>query len=519
MDFFRANGIYTGALADRNVYEVKEALDFLVRFMTDNEVKGVVSDYLSDTTNFNDGLLYILTGEELRLKDQDAPDVSFEDLFRNLRRTHNLSFAFEKINGDTVMRIEEQEFFFDQTESLTIRNIKDLELSTDKDRLFSHLELGNETSTTGSFPTDVRFFVFVEEQYAIQGRSIVDRVLDLKNDFITDTNVFMDIVENNNDGFDDDILIVQGEAGGVLALQFATPVVHYNTGFKNSEIVNRFLNGIPNSIAKFLTVDSTKCLIGATGQNIISTPSGSFVSAQLLYTNETPPFFDSGNNFVSTPDIDGNLSYYLIPFPDLFSFRSNNNFSINFVRKTAPFVDIDDANDANLTIIFNINRFSNDLTTLLETVTITKSFILNTDNKLEVLGAGVLNTPIVNIDETISFNSLLGNKIAVSIQTFIINANALDTFTMDFLDTSEFSCLGSQEDGGVFTVINPEDYRAQIYKFKKNVSLSEIGIVRDFPFQKIRINEGSNPLEDRSTWIKRLSLNLETSEATFELIT
>lgn len=518
MDFFRENGTYTGNLADRKVYEVKATLDFLVRFMTDDEVKGVVSSYLSDISNFNQGLLYILTPKELRLKDQDAPDVSFEQVFKNLQRTHNLSFAFEKdSNGDPVMRVEDQEFFFDTTEALEIRDIKNLELSTNSDKVFSHLEVGNEISTTGAFPTDVRFFVFKEEQYAIQGKSVFNSPLDLKNDFITDTNVFMDIIENNNDEYDDEILIVEGHFQGIEALRFPSPVFHYNEGFRNNEIINRFLNGIPNSVAKFLTAPSTTCLIGANTQALLTAPV-SITSAQLLFTNESSPFFDSGSNYVSTPDINNNLSYYLVPFDDTFGFRYNINFDINFERKTV-FTTPDEANDASLRIEIKAIRLTNDFNTVLQSIDETRFYLLNSDNNLEIVGQGALNTSIVNFDRTVSFNPLLGEKIIIAIVIRILNTNSLNSFTMDMLPSSDFGCLGSQGDGGVFQVIEPSDYRAQLYKFIKNVSLSDIRKILVNPFKKVIANPGSDTNEDRSTWVKSLTYNLETSEATFENIT
>ena len=116
------------------------------------------------------------------------------------------------------MRIEDLAFFYQATNSLTIRNIKDLEVTINRDKLFSRIDIGNETSTTGSFPSANNNFwqVFKKEDYYIAGRSNSDTILDLTTDFITDSNVIEDVFVNANTSYDDDVFIVVGDGVHVM---------------------------------------------------------------------------------------------------------------------------------------------------------------------------------------------------------------------------------------------------------------------------------------------------------------
>jgi len=524
MDFFKTAPAAFNVL-NRNVYLVTDVLDYLVRYMTDDQVKGIVSTYLTTASNFNDGLLYIITGKEMRLQNQDAPDVSFDQIFRDLKNIHNIGLSFETdVNGDPVMRIEEQEYFFEQSEALTIRNIKDLEQLTDKKRLFSTIDIGNQTFTTGKYPTDVRYFVFRDEQYVLQGRSAFDRTLDLTTEIITDTNVFIDIVENNNDEYDDDVLLLEGEVSGIRALRYGSgPNHYYNDGMTNDKIIQRYLNGIPNSIAKYLTADSTTCEVTLPGDVVLmsvplNAPQQYSPLAQTtpaLFVNET---FDTGANYVNTPDVNNNFSYYLIPFDDDYSFEVKVPFKItfNYSSNTDPAVKpLQALIDIKLVLARVDNGFLNILESVDSPIT---TFLMDKDDVLKTIIGAPIGTDTIILSHSHTFASLLGEKITYALVVDIDNADGIDSINIQALGSSTYKCLGSQDDGGVYQVINPEDYRARLYKFQKNVSLGDIGGVIRNPFRKIRINEGSDTASDKTAWGKRITYKLETSEATFELI-
>ena len=260
IDFFKANGDYPPTEL-RRVWLLKDALDFMVRFMTDDTVKGVQSDYLDDTANFDGYLPYITTGESIRLANSDAPNISFSELMTFLQRTHDLTFDFVTVSGDIVMRIEERAFFFQSDITDTFRDLMDLTVNIDAQKIASHLEVGNNTTAdSGNCSLTTRFFSFQKEDYALRGKGNVDKLIDLKTDFVTDSNVIEDIVNNASDDYDDNIVIVQ--SNGTLATKFTSTDYcsndpYYNANFTNDKIINRSIGAIPNSITKYLGAAST----------------------------------------------------------------------------------------------------------------------------------------------------------------------------------------------------------------------------------------------------------------------
>ncbi|MGR3221241.1 MAG: hypothetical protein ACUZ8H_15710 [Candidatus Anammoxibacter sp.] len=532
MDFFVTTGAnpgsylaLDGALIDRDVFRVVDVLDFLVRFMTDDEVKGITSTYLANTTNFNGGLLYMTTGELIRLDSGEPPVISFKQLFTFLRKTHNISFVIETdSNGDPVMRIEDKEFFFETTTSFTRNDINDLELSVDKQKLFSHLQIGNTESQTGSFPTNVRFFVFQEEDYVILGKGNIDKSLDLRTNYVTDSNTIEDIVLNDNDDFDNDIFIIEGNSAGTQAIQTLVGAdYHYNDDLTNDKIVNRYLNSIPNSVAAYLTADSTRANIGLNSNFLITSGSQDLRSntyERLPFIIESGDFYDSGNNFQDTYDGNGRRSYYNVPFTDDFSFGYTLPLVIDFpttLDQTA-YVQI---------LVFMIRLDSTfNLSNVLDQTNLIKNFYINTQQgffeSFDFSTGNFVNqitAPIVLQDDA-TYSCSLGDVIFVGLTISIQYQSA--PFDLDISlnqSGSLFRCEGSQDDGGVFKVFKPEDYRALIYKFKKNTNFTDFNTLTTQSLRRIRFNEGSNPALDKLAWIDKINHKVETSETDYQLIT
>ncbi len=525
LDFFlTTSGTYTGSLADRDVFKVLDVLSFLVRFMTDNIVKGITSNYLNDTTNFNGGFLYITTGELIRLDAGEPPVVSFRDVFTFLRKTHNISFVIEAdINGDPIMRIEEKEFFFEQATSFSVRDIKDLDLQVDKQRLFSHLQIGNKESQTGRFPTNVRFFVFKEEDYVILGKGNTDKALDLRTDFITDSNTIEDIVVDNNDEFDNEIFIIEGNVAGTQAIKTALGGdFHYNNDLTNDKIVNRYLNSIPESVAAYLTADSTSANIGLSSSFLLSSGNIDRINTheRVPFIIESGIFFDTGGNYRQTFDSNGRRSYYIIPFTDDFSFSytlplvltfpSTSNLQIAFVE-----------------ITMDLLRFDSAFSALLDSVKLEKRFFIDTQqngiftnidsNTGQLIGQ--LIEPII-LQDSATFACNFGDVVFLSAVVLVSYNTAPFNLDISFNQTgSVFRCDGSQDDGGVYKVFKPQDYRALIYKFRKNTNFTDFNTLLSQSLRRIVFNEGSNPALDKLAWIDKIDYKVETSETDFQLTT
>ena len=517
LDYFIANGTYQ-TLANRRAYLLKDALDFMVRFMTDDTVKGIQSDYLDDTANFDGYLPYITTGEAIRLANSDAPNVSFSELMTFLQRTHDLTFDFVTVSGEIVMRIEDRAFFFQSDVTDTFRDLTDLSLNVDAQKIASHLEVGNNTTAdSGNCSLTTRFFSFQEEDYALKGKGNVDKLIDLKTDFVTDSNVIEDIVTNlGDDEFDDNIVIVQATA--TLAAKFinadycsADP--YYNANFTNDKIIDRNLNAIPNSITKYLTAATTPAKAEISQATILDTNATGFVGMPddiltdvVRYIN--PLEFDSevydlGNNYdPNLPD-----TFYDVPFTGNFSFQAN-------VYASLQLTEIWNTSFAtSISFSIEIRRWNSTFTQMKESVKsgeITVGF--TSLYEMKFLNRSVQTTMSCDTSDRVNvlvvFRVHAGTtNVKTIIATIIKNANL--TF---------FECLGAEDDAGTYKVFDPNSFKARLYKFRKNVSLQRSDNIRENTRSSFIINELSDTTLDKTVWIEEVVNNVETGETSFTMI-
>ncbi len=528
MDYFAPNGSFT-PIRLRKMYRYKDALDFLVRFMTDDLVKGVQSAYLDDVNNFGGAsLLYLTTGEGVRVANPTAPNISFSQLITFLSKTHDLTFDFvTDSNGDPVMRIEEREFFFGATNSDTIRDIVDLTVEIDETKIGSHIEIGNNnTFPTGNCSATARFFSFQSEDYGLGGKGNIDNLIDLKTDFITDSNVIEDIVANNNDSFEDDIVVVMGNVSGAQATRFQSTQYcsnnfFYNLEFTNDNIINRTLSAIPGSVVKFLQGGTTPAKI-TRGLDELFT----------IFTFPTPPLifdafqqsipitidnlisfvdvvYDVGSNYVTTPQ-----TFYEVPFEGTFSFEATvvATFSIIRIFKDDQFAVV--AAEYRIAI----ERRDASLTILKEQVLsspISAQFFQQIGEPQSPL---FTRRKVRTVQATMDCDT--SDRIVVRVlHTSVSSANVLElAVNVPPLPSSFFKCLGAAEDNGVFKVFDPLVFRARQYKFQKNLPLTRTDNIRANSRSSIIINELSDISLDKTTWIEEMRNNIETGVTQFTTI-
>lgn len=253
---------YSSAKTGREVYRVYDTLRFLIDYMTDGTV-GFESDY------FNTGegqYTYITTGLIASTGAGTAPNISYEDFFNELNKLFNIGFAIEESGGNPVIRIENITALFNSTTTAVFNNVNSLKLSTDIDVLYASVRVGDSNHTKADdLPTfsgfpDIRFLSFDEEDYTVVGECSEDKVLDLVSDWVIDSNTIQDIVGNGNDDFDEDILFIQVDSGLTTTENGIDPTnpttqtyFPYNAILNNKSKIERWFEGIPNSIAKYLS--------------------------------------------------------------------------------------------------------------------------------------------------------------------------------------------------------------------------------------------------------------------------
>ena len=535
------------SLSNRRAYLLKDALDFLVRFMTDDEVKGVQSAYLDDTDNFDGYLPYITTGQSIRQESQDAPNVSFSEVMTFLQKTHDLTFDFVTVSGDIVMRIEEKAFFFQATSVDTFRELTDLTVNIDAQKIASHLEVGNNTTANvGNCSTTTRFFSFQKEDYALSGKGNVDKLIDLTTDFITDSNVLEFIVVNlSNDTYDDDIVIVQAHYSSGLSkyiafafqsIYYCSNDYYYNASFTNDKIIDRNLNAIPNSLSKYLTSATAPAQIGLTanktlfsGQNLFSNPT-LYTRQRARFDDESPPYYDLGGTYFTTPDPQGNSHYYEVPFVSDYSFSYklailiNADISIGYGTGYEPEYDQIWLYKFEIYIQLQDGSFNVDDEIKKEVLVKSEPTSQGT-SLLRYQGVGgnyILDNILIIEDATTFLNVAQSSRVSLKIDMTIEAQTSQPKnggFTMTLLEpTTVFMCGGASSDAGVYKDFDPNSFKARLYKFQKNVSLQRSDNIRDNSRSSVIINELSDTSLDKTVWIEEMVNNVETSETSFTMI-
>ncbi len=532
LDYFIANGTYQ-SLTLRRAYLYKDALDLLVRYMTDDEVKGVQSVYLDDVNNFGGAALpYITNGVSINSASNTAPNVSFSELIIFLSKTHDLTFDFvTDTNGDPVMRIEEREFFFSSSSSETFRDLTDLTVEIDKLKISSHIEVGNNnTFPSGNCSSTTRWFSFQKEDYALRGKGNVDNLIDLTTDFITDSNVIEEIVVNSTTDWEDNIFVVLGNTAGTEATKFQSTAYcsnsfFYNLEFTNDNIVSRQLNALPESVTKYLVGGTTpsKAKTGAQFIETIAEVSPLVIINPIginVLLNFTDPIYDIGSNYLSNPSTINGIpvpTFYDVPFEGVFSFFAEvtTNFAITDFPGSAG-----DTPNVTITYKMSIERWNAAFTVLKESqssVIIQLSF--GHGQAFEDFPQVALNFRTRVRSLSITMNCDVSDKIVVRVFYTVVAGE--DIFKVKAFippGNANFKCLGADEDTGVFKVFDPNSFRARRYKFEKNLPLTQSDNIRNNARSSIVINELSDTTLDKITWIEEMVNNIETGTTSFTTI-
>lgn len=319
----------TNNLSKENMimWSVFEAFQYLISFMSDGKLFFESDYFLTGDGSSN----YLTTGEILRtnpasLSEDTAPFISFEDLFENMHRLHNISFTI--VRGNTV-KIEPLNDLKEIQTQLQIKGVDVVKTGVDNSTLYAKIVCGDpndEPFPLGSLPS-VRFDTFAEEEFHLLTESNISESLEITlQDYIVSSNVIEDIIENGTDDNDDEIFLIDTI---VTASELRTTNTnwldlgdfYYNRSFTNRDTINRYFGSLPASIAQFLG-DSTDGFLVTTPESaggiseVISPVAGDTRTFIPYPTSiDTPlPLFNDGGNFDTT------ALEYNIPFNGIYSF-------------------------------------------------------------------------------------------------------------------------------------------------------------------------------------------------------
>lgn len=388
IEFFDPSAAWLTYLATtRTGYKIFDCFEFIVSYISDGTV-----DFKSDLLSNEYDNWMLFNGKEVRSGGGDgfSVEVSFKELFQQVNKKTNISFAIEPSDGvnDFRVRIEETAYFEQDNAILQLDNVSGIGMSFNKSEIYSNVEIGSasfEDDVNLTYPP-IAFKTFKEENYTILGDCNVDRTLNLVSKYIIDTNIIEDSIVNNEDRYDKKIFLIvtdgskavkykeygalvaegtntlylanklvdvsspfgsvttndfvtnldTGLTAGVTAVttntlsltadifpvpsanyQVKAPPYNYNNPLTNFEVIGRFLGGLPNSVAKYLSTAATANFRATnTLWNNIAIPSTTF---PFPYDDDsTPPNFDDGGNYDTT------TGEYTVPASGLFGFEAQN---------------------------------------------------------------------------------------------------------------------------------------------------------------------------------------------------
>ena len=225
--------------------------------MTDGQV-GFKSDLFSG--DYYNWMLF--NGKEIRQGTGGGGgfqlEVSFKELFIELHKKTNLSFAIEPspvgYANQFQLRLEETDFFEQNDAIVTLDNVAEILMSFNKDELYSDVNIGSKSFDDDivlSYPP-LNFKAFKEENYTIAGQCNIDKTLKLVSEYIIDTNIIEDILVNGVDKYDKKTFIVITD--GVKAIKYKEYDAPISTGTDTSGTVNKLIDSTANFIGDGVSV-------------------------------------------------------------------------------------------------------------------------------------------------------------------------------------------------------------------------------------------------------------------------
>jgi len=215
VDMFNpTTGLYT---ITRKMYDVVEVLEWLVAWMSDNELT-FQSDFLNALPN--DEKLAIIQGEGIRTSTiQNNIEISFQGLVDELSKQFRLTLF---IDAGNVVRLENDDDLFDPTvittiEEYTTSDGNTLTVEADANKLYGAVILGSEETkvfngSTNSLPNVNRFW-FRKSTFSIEGQCQTGAKLDLVKQYVVDHNTIEEILVSLDETHQDDLFFIQYTAG------------------------------------------------------------------------------------------------------------------------------------------------------------------------------------------------------------------------------------------------------------------------------------------------------------------
>lgn len=512
--FIPATGIDLGTT--RKGVFIYDAFRYLIDFMTDGLV-GFESDYLNYTLNTslrNAKNMMLFLGSELRVPSQSKTvNISFNDLFKEVDKKYPIGFTIIKgSDGRPTVKIEEAEYFYNSGSSINIEYITDLEESFDNEQLYSNVLFGGTTAdynaSIHSFG-QVKFLGFKEEEYFLTGECNIDKALDLKGDYITDTNIIEELIYTNtsNDSYDEESFFIEVTTPistntalfGISYTTLSLPL-YYNPNLTNNKVAERY--NLQGNIAQYLGGNDVGFRASTTFSYYFANHTNPNSSTPVVSQSSTVkvPF----NDATTAPNYNTAGQYNTTTY----RYTSPQDGQYNFGAVFTISADTPTGDPLDLNRIWNVTmkfRRYNSSNTLLE------------DNWIP----NIINTTGGGIETQVGVGSNLlflanGDYVEMWVTIKSIPKNYLIASNAQFYIAGEFYTEATVTGGGIYEESEPKDYFVSKLQFNKPLSYEQYKILKlDLSKSLIVNHDGTTNV---TAWIRKLDRKFSTGECKFELI-
>lgn len=241
------------ALADCKCYRIMDVLQFILSWISDNEI--TLQSNLLDTSS-----MMITTGAAIKtLGDDPSIVLNFEDVINELNKKYRIGFKMGVDTSNNITFIlESADDFFTTDNILNANDVINVITKADKKSLFAAVKVGSEITEDGpvyAFPENANYYGFKVEQFQSTGQCNNDTVVDLVSKWGYSSNA-IEAQLTGSDDFDDNIFVIESEnidtalfTANAIANSlpnYSATERYYNIGFNNIAVVRNlygFIHG------------------------------------------------------------------------------------------------------------------------------------------------------------------------------------------------------------------------------------------------------------------------------------
>lgn len=452
----------TYAYTRNNVYTVYDCFDFLVNFMSDGQMTFASPFFGSG----GDGEFVVcVSALHLSLNTDVHPYMSFYELFTNLDKIFNLSIYIDYSGANPQMIIDKTDELYTDTLLTTFSDVTDLTVNFDKELFFSSIDIGSEQTqeqgTSFAFP-DANFLGFKKEKYYITGQCNMDRTLNLVNDFIIDSNAIQDMLDNQNDTYDETVVLIQSDLPtndrATQNENVAGTGRVYNLAFNNYTKSLNYLGAIPNDLVLYISND-------ANGAQATKSPTYALSSGDIIHGTE---IYDPAGNYSTV------TGRFTCPA------GASGAYSFTFSFTGLNYTGTLGSNAGSL----KLQRYSSGAV-LLQEITL-NSFTHN----IVVIGFGGF-TGVFSLEPG----------------DYVIPVGVAGLTSTTYFDTSTFTIDYIDVEGGTYQTYDSNDYKVMNVSFETPLTFDDFEDIKNNIVQKIKVVSGNNVFFG---WVKSIKRNILT---------